>query len=425
MNRVKRTRVNNEGSAGLSDDRQPVVRKLSTLSKKQEYALAVAAAVVTANAYYIHPIIGDVADTFGVSQAAIGIVPALNQLALALGIFLLLPLGDRFSNRRLTIIFTIGQCFGLAIITIAPGMIMFSAGSTLLGFFTIAPYLLPAYASRRVAPERLGHVTAILTAGVIFGILVARVGAGVIAEYFGWRSVYYIATALMVAVTVALPMIMERSEVRQRNTPTRYGDLLRSVLSLLSSHREIVLSGTIQALGFGQFIALWLGLALYLTGPEMGYGTDVVGYLAAFAAISVFSTPWLGQLADRVGARKSRFGLACVQTAGIALLWPMGGSLWLLTIPLLIGNLVGPAIDVTSRMTFLALEPELRTRLTTIYIVMMFIGGAAGSIAGTAAYDAFGWAGICAFSLACCCLLTVLTLNSWKRYERGEKKAHC
>lgn len=126
------------------------------LSRIQEYALAIAAAVVTANAYYIHPIIGDVADSFGVSHSAIGIVPALNQLALAIGIFLLLPLGDRFSNRRLTILFTVGQCAGLGVMTLAPGLILFTAGSTLLGFFTIAPYLLPAYASRRVAPERLG-----------------------------------------------------------------------------------------------------------------------------------------------------------------------------------------------------------------------------------------------------------------------------
>ena len=129
------------------------------LTTAQEYWLAVAAAVVTANAYYIHPIIGDVARHFGVSAGQIGLVPALNQLALALGILLLLPLGDRFSNRTLTILFTIGQCGGLIVMTLAQGFTLFTAGSTLLGFFTIAPYLLPAYASKRVAPEFKPTVT--------------------------------------------------------------------------------------------------------------------------------------------------------------------------------------------------------------------------------------------------------------------------
>ncbi len=393
---------------------------LTRLTTAQEYWLAVAAAVVTANAYYIHPIIGEVADHFGVSHARIGLVPALNQLALALGILLLLPLGDRYSNRSLTILFTIGQCAGLLTMTLAQGFAMFTAGSTLLGFFTIAPYLLPAYASKRVAPERLGHVTAILTAGVIFGILVARVGAGVVAEYLGWRTVYWIASGLMIAITLALPRIMERNPNRTEGSELGYGALIKSLGTLLRSHREIILSGAIQGIGFNQFIALWLGLALHLTGPEMGYGTDVVGYLAGFAAISVFTTPYWGRLADRIGARKARMMFALVQTLGISLLLPFGDNLWLLMIPILIGNIVGPAIDVTSRMTFLSLEPELRTRLTTIYIVLMFLGGAIGSVAGTAVFDAFGWEGTALYILASCLVLFALTVLGYRRYGGEE-----
>ncbi|TCJ38981.1 MFS transporter [Parafrankia sp. BMG5.11] len=386
------------------------------LTRTQEYLLAVAAAVVTANAYYIHPIIGEVAQHFGVSTARIGIAPALNQLAVAVGILLLLPLGDRYSNRLLTILFTGGQTVGLLVMTFAQGFTLFVAGSTVLGFFTVAPYLLPAYASKRVAPERLGHVTAILTAGVIFGILVARVGAGVVAEHFGWRTVYWIASAAMIAITLAMPRIMRAEPDAARKEGLGYLTLLGSLIGLARTHREILLSGAIQGIGFGQFIALWLGLALYLTSPEMGYGTDVVGYLAGFAAISVFTTPMWGRLADRVGPRRARLWFAGAQTAGVALLYPFSGNLILLAIPLILGNIVGPAIDVTTRMTFLALDPALRTRLTTIYIVLMFVGGAVGSVAGTAVYDAFGWAGTAAYAFASCLALTVLAAIGLRLY---------
>jgi MFS family permease len=389
------------------------------LTAAQEYLLAFAAAVITANAYYIHPIIGDVAKHFGVSAARIGLVPALNQLAVAIGILLLLPLGDRYSNRSLTIIFTIGQCAGLIVMTLAQSFELFTAGSTLLGFFTIAPYLLPAYASKRVAPERLGHVTAIITAGVIFGILVARVGSGVVAEYFGWHTVYWIASVAMIAITLALPRILEKGPVEKSASALPYFKLIASLLVLLRSHREIILSGAIQGIGFGQFIALWLGLALYLTGPDMGYGTDVVGYLAGFAAVSVFTTPYWGRLADKVGPRKARVVFAIVQTAGISLLLPFGGNLWLLMLPILIGNIVGPAIDVTSRMTFLSSEPELRTRLTTVYIVMMFVGGSIGSVAGTAVFAAFGWTGTAIYVFGSCLCLTALAVLGFWLY--GEK----
>ena len=402
------------------------------LTTRQEYLLALAAAVVTANAYYIHPIIGDVARHFGVGATRIGLVPALNQLALAVGILLLLPLGDRYSNRTLTFLFTLGQCAGLFTMTLAQSFALFTAGSTLLGFFTIAPYLLPAYASKRVAPERLGQVTATLTAGVIFGLLVARVGAGYVAEHYGWRTVYWIASGAMVAVTAALPFIMERRAAAEEGGALPYGKLLASLLTLSRSHREVLLSGAIQSIGFAQFIALWLGLALHLTGPEMGYGTDTVGYLAGFAAVSVFTTPHWGRLADRIGPRKARIGFAVAQTCGIALLLPFGWNLWLLMIPILLGNIVGPAIDVSSRMTFLSLKPELRTRLTTIYVVMMFIGGSVGSVVGTAAFDAFGWTGTALYILASCVCLTALTVLAYRWYGardvqtagRGTPPAH-
>ncbi|MBO6768614.1 MAG: MFS transporter [Erythrobacter sp.] len=386
------------------------------LTEAQETSLAIAAAVVTANAYYIHPIIGEVADHFGVSHARIGLVPALNQLALAVGIFMLLPLGDRISNRRLTIAFATGQTASLAIMTLAQGFTLFVIGSTLLGYFTIAPYLLPAYASKRVAPKRLGQVTAKLAAGVILGILVARVGAGVVAEYYGWRAVYWIATALMLSVTLALPRLMEGGE-RSAGDRQSYGSLLLSVFPLVTRNREILLSGAIQGLNFAQFIAVWLGLALYLTSPKMGYGTDTVGYLAGLAAVSIVSTPRLGRWADHVGPRKARTIFAVVQLIGILLFWPLGGSLWGLLVPLFIANLVGPGVDVTGRMTFLALDPAIRTRLTTVYVVIMFIGGGLGSWAGTAAYDAFGWAGTCILLGACSLVLSGLAMVG-RRYGR-------
>lgn len=393
---------------------------LAHLTRGQEYALAVTIAVVTANAYYIHPIIGEVARGFGIGEGRIGIVPALNQLALALGILLLLPLGDFVSNRRLCLIFVSAQTLCLLGMVLARDFVLFTAASTLLGFFTIAPYLIPAFASKRVAPERLGQVTALLTAGVIFGILVARMGAGIIAEHADWHTVYVCAFALMAGVTAFLPVAM-RSETAPRKQPaTGYGALIASVFALAARHPDMRLSALIQGLNFAMFTASWLALALHLTSPQMGYGTDAVGYLAGIAAVSVISTPRLGRWADRIGARRARLVAALVQLAGIALFYPLGGSIAGLLVPLLLVNLVGPTIDVTGRMTFLALAPDIRTRLTTFYIVVMFVGGAIGSALGTAAYDAGGWAGNCAILLAMSLCVVGLALLAERRWRRAQ-----
>lgn len=366
----------------------------SRLTRQQIWILTLASAVVTANAYYIHPIVARVAEDFEVSSSQIGLVPAFNQIALAVGIFLLLPLGDRFSNRVLSGIFVCGQFLAMAMMAFAADFRLFLIGSTLLGFLTIAPYLLPTYASKRVDPSELGKVTAILTTGIIAGILAARAGAGVVAEYFGWRTVYYIATGLMLVVAILLPLNMDgRERANDRSQDTSYLRLLGSMFPMVRQHPEILLSGVIQALNFGVFIAIWLGLGLHLTSAEMGYGVDVVGYLALFALINLVTTPRFGAWADQVGARKARALLVGFQCLGVCLFLFFGHSLWLLMIPIVITNIFGPILDVTGRMTFLNEAPEIRTRLMTIYIVFMFLGGGFGSWAGTSAYDVWGWTG--------------------------------
>ena len=391
------------------------------LSKTEILLLTLACAVVTANAYYIHPIISKVAADFQVSDAVIGIVPGANQLALALGVFLLLPLGDRISNRKLITVTVAGQFLSIVVMTFAQDFRLFTIGSTILGFFTIAPYLLPTYASKRVDPQQLGAVTAMLATGVVGGILFARAGAGVIAEHFGWRTVYYIATSLMLIVSILLPFIMDERDAKARDAPRQgYFSLLLSMFVLVKRHPEILLSGTIQGLGFGIFISVWLGLGLHL--PDVGYGVDVVGYLAAFAVFNLFATPVFGRWADRVGPYRARMVFASINFCGVCLLWPMGGSLILLVVPVILMTLVGPAVDICNRMTFLSLAPHVRTRLMTVYIVMMFVGGGISSSAGTAVYEWAGWTGNAIMAIGMSSLLVTLTVIAWAwRGRRGEE----
>lgn len=389
------------------------------MSRRQVWALTLAASVVTANAYYVHPIIARVAEDFDVSASMIGIVPGFNQIALALGIFLLLPLGDRYSNRTLSTVFVWGQFLAITLMAFSRDFTLFVTGSTLLGFATIVPYLLPTYVSKRVDAQELGRVTAMLTTGIIAGILIARAGAGVVAEHLGWRTVYYIASSLMLVVAILLPLSMDRREPSSTAAkPTSYLALIGSMLPLTSRYPEVLLSGSIQALSFGIFISIWMGLGLHLTSAEMGYGVDTVGYLALLAIVNVVTTPRFGALADRMGPRKTRLVASGFRLVGISLFLVFGHSLWLLIIPILIANIFGPVMDVTGRMTILKESPEIRTRLMTVYIVFMFLGGGIASWAGTTVYDLWGWSGNATLAVSLSVIVSALSALAYLRYER-------
>lgn len=362
------------------------------LSEGRIILLAIAAAIVTANAYYIHPIIAHVAESFEVRAAWVGLVPAANQVALAVGILFLLPLGDRLSNRRIISLALIAQIVALLTMAVADTFWVFVAASTALGFFTVTPYLLPAYVSKRVAGSRLGHVTAVLTAGVITGVLLSRTASGVIGEYLGWRTTYWVAAVLMIAATFALRQMLDDDVATQGPASSDgYWRLIGSLWPLLRSHPQVILAGVIQGFSFGIFLLVWMGIGLHLTSDEIGLGVDDVGYLGVFSIVNVLTTPRLGRWADRIGAGRARVILALVQMFGVALLFVADDSFWLLTLPIIVMSVAGPMIDVTGRMTCLAAEPAIRTRLMSLFIILMFLGGGVGSWVGTIAYDLGGW----------------------------------
>ena len=382
------------------------------LSNRLVGVLAFALAVVTANAYYIHPIIGRVATSLDVSVGMIGLIPALNQIALALGVLLLLPLGDRVNNRKLVALCLSVQVIMLVVMAMASSFWLFAGASTLLGFFTITPYLLPAYASKRVEPNRLGFVTAMLATGVIAGIQVSRLLSGVLAEWLSWHAVYWLAVVLMAVSAVALPLVMRAAQHKETPSTLSYPKLFISQFGLLATAPSVLVSGLIQGINFGIFLLVWLGISLHLTGDALGHGTDLVGYLTAFSAIGLLTTARLGKLADTLGPERARFYMAVIQLAGIAC-YSLADTHWQwLLLPVAITSMVGPMIDVTGRMTSLKQPPETRSRIMSGYVAIMFLGGGVGSWAGTAIYDAYGWSGtvLLAFGASCC----VTSLSYWQ-----------
>lgn len=381
------------------------------ISELKLFLFALSSAAVVANGYYIHPLITPVAEEFGVSGATIGLAPALNQIALALGILLLLPLGDRINNRKLVTIFVAGQFLAMLAMALSGSFITFVVASSLLGFVTIAPYLLPAYVTRRVAPGRIGHVTGIMTAGVTLGILGSRVGGGLLGHYFGWRSAYWVGVASMALLVILLPLIMERRRDEKPSgvEPPRYGELLRSLWPIMKSLPEVPLGGLIQALSFGLFLALWLAIGLHL--PRNGYGVDTVGYLAIIAIINVFGSPFAGRFADRIGAERARIYFSLAQLVGVCLLPFAGDNLWLLVVAVIFNTIGGASVDICSRTILFSRAPEIRTRLMTIYIVIMFIGGGISSWLGAATYEYGGWSGISAMAMIYA--LSIMGLSLW------------
>ncbi|WBO61883.1 MFS transporter [Streptomyces camelliae] len=359
--------------------------------------MALACGVAVANVYFPQAITPLIARGFGIGQDAAAVLATVTQFGYAAGIFLLVPLGDRLPRRPLVTLLLAVTALALLVAGLAPAVGPLLAAGAAVGAATVVPQILLPMAAGMAEPDRRGAVTGTLQAGLIGGILLARAFGGVLGEHFGWRALYLVAAALTGLLALVLGLALPRSAPAVRD---RYPTLLADTLRLLRHEPQLRRSVSFQVTVFGAFSAVWTAVALLITGPRYGMGTQAVGLLALIGAASMFLAPAAGRWVDRYGP--DRVNLWCVLLAlasGALLLTGLAGGpagLVGLAAGLLLIDVAVQCGQVADQARIFALRPEARSRLNTGYMTCGFVGASAGSWLGTRAFTQLGWGAVCA-----------------------------
>ncbi len=354
-----------------------------------------AAGVSVANFYYVQPLLVDIGKSFGLNEAAMGLVPTLSQVGLGFGVLFLLPLGDVIDNRYL-VTGAIGlQAAALLVMATATNLWLFFAASMVMGFTGIASYLLAPYVAHLVPYAERGRVIGLLARGTIIGILLARTVSGFIGFYIGWRAVYLLAALAM----LALLWILRRYMVPiARPTTTPYLHLLLSLGKLFRTEAVLRRTVFIQALNFGSFNILWLGLSLYLESPAFGFHSDSVGLFGLLGAAAALAAPLAGRVVDRKGPRTSLFFALGMTVLAWAILVAIP-NLFGIVAGIILLDLGASASDVANRTILFRLHPDIRTRLMALYTIGMFFTAGLLSLLTTILWAHTGWLGVCLLGL--------------------------
>ncbi|WP_199924892.1 MFS transporter [Streptomyces sp. NRRL WC-3725] len=352
---------------------------------------AVAGGAAVGNLYYAQPLLGDIADSLHVSEGSTGLLVTAVQVGYALGIVLLVPLGDRRDRRRLVPSLMVACAAALAICSVAPGVPVLAAAFVAMGVTTVSGQVLVAFAGDLAADADRGRVVGVVVSGLVTGILVARVVSGLIAEVAGWRAVYVVAACVMVVLAVVLYRVTPSLPAR---TTVPYRQLLRSTASLL---KEPVLRVAVAfgSIGFATFTMFWTALTFLLSGPPHDWSTARIGLLGVVGLVGSLAAQGSGRLHDRgwsVPVTGWSWALAIV-----AWLCGMAGAhdfAWLI-VSILALDVATQSRNILNQARVLALSPEARSRVNTVYVCGNFCGGALGSTVATALWAVGGWSAIC------------------------------
>lgn len=372
------------------------------------FAMAAASGIAVASIYYNQPMLGLILRDFPASPLA-RMIPTATQLGYAAGLFLLLPLGDLIDRRRLIIGQFLLLALVLAVAAMAGTAMVLLAACLLIGAnATVAQQIIPVAADMADAQSRGRTIGTVMT-GLLSGILLSQSLAGFVAVQAGWQAMFWLAVPLALSGAVMMALFLPHQPVK--SVRSSYGRTLVSLLHLWRDTPALRRATLVQACLFATYAAFWSTLALHLQEPSYHLGADIAGAFGLIALTGVVAAPLAGRMADHFGAGAIvRLAAVCVLAAwGLFLLWNQLAGMILATAILSFG--FQGAMVANQHIVFSG-APEARSRLNTLFMTGIFLGGSAGAACAGMVWSTGGWPVISAIAFAVTAFAFLLQIRS-------------
>ncbi|MEK3718403.1 MFS transporter [Paenibacillus sp. FSL R7-0333] len=377
------------------------------MSRKVALLFAITCGLTVANIYYAQPLLDAISSEFGITHSSVGIVITVTQICYALGLLLLVPLGDLLGRRWLIAGQMLVSVLALVVVGTAPTSMVLFIGIATVGLLAVVTQTLVAFAATLAAPAERGRTVGVVTSGIVIGILLARTFAGALTDLAGWRSVYLVSAGLTLIMAGVLFRVLPQSEPRRESLS--YPQLLRSLFTLFAQERLLRIRAVLCLLIFAAFSILWTSLVLPLSAPPLSLSHTAIGAFGLAGVTGALAAARAGRLADRgLGQKTTGVALTLLLLSWLPISYTTH-SLLALIAGIILLDLAVQAVHVTNQSMILNLRPEARSRITAGYMVFYSIGSATGSIASTSIYAYAGWTGVCVLGAA----VSALALIFW------------
>ncbi|KAF8187756.1 MFS DHA1 transporter [Pholiota molesta] len=387
---------------------------------------AISTAILVANLYYCQPLLIAMSKSFDVSYEHVSRIPTFVQVGYAIGLLVICPLGDIVRRRQLIIFLTFVTTLlsiGLAVTT---NIVVFEAITFVMGFTNVSAQILSPLVAEIAPPERRAFAYSIVLAGLMFGILFARVLAGIIGEFVVWRIVYYAAFALQAMVLLVLYFTLPDYPSPNKSLP--YWKIHWSMAKLAVTEPVVVQAVLINLGTSACFAYFWVTLTFLLGGPPYNYSTLDIGLFGLLGMAGVAAGPISGRIVDRIHPWHAILISTLLLLMFQAIQTAAGGLHIAAVIVSCFGlDFLQQIQSIGLVMSFFSVSQSAISRLNAIYILSFYIGQMIGTAAGTQIFVQYGWRAAGAFAMALyglqLCALAIrgphCKRDTWFGYEGG------
>jgi len=364
--------------------------------------MAFCTGLIVANIYYCQPLVILIADDFQLSESNAGRITYLTQIGYALGLFLLVPLGDMFERKKQILVITVMAIIALLVAAVSKTFLLLEMASVLIGACSIVPQLILPLAANLSSDENRGANIGMIMSGLLVGILASRAVSGSIGFWLGWRAMYYIAAAICALLLLLMAKRFPKSLPAFKGT---YKQLMGSMFGYIKSQPALRETSLINFFAFAIISAFWTTMVLFLANPPFNFQTLQIGLFGIAGAAGALAAPLVGKLSDGNNPRKNLMIGFIMQIISMAMFYFTGANLFVFVAGIILIDIAQQAIHVTNQTKIYTLIPEARNRLNTIFMSVSFIGASCGSALGLWLWGQGGW------NLFCYGITGIIILN--------------
>lgn len=365
--------------------------------------LAVISGLAVANLYYNQPLLNDICRDLRVNEFTANLIPMVTQIGYALGLLFIIPLGDLYSRRRIIVVNFSLLSVSMLSIALSKNVGFVLASSLITGICSVMPQIFIPIASQFSKPEDKSKNVGVLVSGLLTGILGSRVISGIVGEYWGWRTMYYLAAVIMLVCIFIVIRIIPDMAVNYKGT---YKELMQSLFTIFRQRKDIRLSSLRAGLCFGSFLSLWACLAFKLSGAPFYAGNNIIGMLGLCGVAGALTASLVGRYVRILGVKRLNYigGLIIIVSWSIMYVFQNTYAGFIVGIMLI--DIGMQCVQLSNQTYVLTSLPNASNRVNTIFMTTYFVGGALGTFLAGTFWHIMQWDGVVVVGLS----LTIVSL---------------
>ena len=277
------------------------------------------------------------------------------------------------------------------------------AGLTFAGL----PAVSMAYLSEEMNPNSVGLAMGLAISGNGLGGMVGRLLASLIADALSWRWSMAIIGLIGIAATVIAWRLLPPSR-HFRPHALRLGALMHTFRAQLGDPKLVPLY--IQ--GFvlmGAFVTTYNYVTYHLLSAPYLLSHTVVGFIFLVYIVGIFSSSWVGSLADRVGRTTMLAAMAAMMLTGILLMAARPLAVVIFGVAIVTFGFFGGHSIASSWVGLRA--SHAKAQAAALYLFFYYIGSSIMGSGGGLFWDRWGWIGVVGFVAALCTVSLVVALG--------------